>query len=355
MTLCAQLLEQYIASDLQEILDNYIAEYEIPGAILYVLTPDGEWDGTSGVANLTTGTPMTTNHLVRIATITQLFVAVIVLQLMEEEKLSLEDTLADCLPAEICDRLPNSETITIRNLLQHTSGLADYEDNEIFESAVEITESDYVWTAKEAISYAYDLEAGFAPEEYREYSNTNYVLLELIIEKVTGNSFSRELQSRICKNLDLEQTFVEGKDKIDGEFAKGYADLNGDDRPDDMTDRNNAYGLADCGMISNIYDVATFLEALFVNEELLEPKSLKEMTNWYETRDDSCYGLGIDSWWDRDWGEIWLQEGHIGGFYSTACYLPDEEISIVFFANHSDNTDPNQMLDDVLNILLEED
>ena len=136
MTRSCEFLNQKMASDLEQMLEEYIAEYEIPGAILYVVTPDGEWEGASGVANLETRAPMTTNHLVRIATLTQMFVAAIVLQLMEEEKLSLEDTLVDWLPGEICDRLPQADNITIRYLLQHRSGLADYESNEVFEGAI---------------------------------------------------------------------------------------------------------------------------------------------------------------------------------------------------------------------------
>ncbi|MDY6937737.1 MAG: serine hydrolase domain-containing protein [Cyanobacteriota bacterium] len=351
MTYCCELFDRQVASDLQQKLDRYITENEIPGVILYVVTPDGEWEGASGVANLATRTPMTTRHLVRIATVTQLFVAVIALQLIENEELSLEDTIADWLPDEICDRLPNCDEIAIRNLLQHTSGLADYEDNEVFEGAIEISTSNYVWTAKEAITYAYDLEAAFEPEEYREYSNTNYVLLELIIEAVTGNSLAQEFTSRISKVLDLKATFFEGKETLKGELANGYSNLNNDNVPAETSNSNNAYGLADCGLISNIYDVAALLEGLFINEELLGIESLEAMTDWYETSDGSCYGLGIDRW-ESDWGELWSQDGSVGGFYSTVWYLPEEGISMICFENHSDNSDPDEMLKSVLSLLL---
>ena len=179
----------------------------------------------------------------------------------------------------------------------------------------EISSADYVWTAKETISYAYDLDAEFEPGEYYKYSNTNYILLELIIEKVTGNSFAKELRFAHLQNPQSRADFCRRKrnDRW-GKLPRVMQRSTKTIAPDEMTDYNNAYGLADCGIVSNIYDLATFLEALFLKEELLDAESLDEMLDWYETKDDSCYGLGINSWWDSDWGRDLVARGTRGRF-----------------------------------------
>ena len=248
---------------LQQILENAIIQQEIPGIVLYISTPEEVWEGAAGVADLETRTPMKPSDRFRIASISKMFVAAVTLQLVEQSELGLEDILTDWLPEDIANRLPNADEITIRQLLQHTSGLADYLENDEFEARVENTSPTHIWKAREAIAYAYDLEPEFDPGEDFFYSNTNYLALELIIEEITGNTLAEAMRSRIHSPLGLNETFTEGRQTQPGGFVSGYEDWDGDGERDNMNQYNDGYGLADGGTdfdyprLGNLYSYPT--------------------------------------------------------------------------------------------------
>lgn len=346
------LVAEELDRPLQKVLDNTIIEQDIPGMVLFVSTPEQVWQGAAGVTNLETPTPMQPSDRFRIASISKMFVATVTLQLVEEDKLSLEDTLTDRLPEDIADGLPNTDEITIRQLLQHTSGLADYIDNNDFDRRVENTSPTHVWTAREAIAYAYDLEPEFDPDEDFYYSNTNYLALELIIEEIAGTTLAEVLRSRIHSPLGLNDTFTEGREILPGEFVVGYEDWDGDGEPDNMNQYNEGYGLGDGGLISTARDLAMFARVLLADEELLDPNTFDEMLDWVEDGDGNLYGLGVSAW-DSEWGEVWGHDGRSGGFLSTLWYLPEEEAIVVVWANDGDNADPNEIAEAALRLILD--
>lgn len=346
-----ELIEEEIASELQSLLDETLAEQEIPGAILYVDTPEGNWMGASGVANLKTKQPMKPSDRCRIGSITKTFVAVVVLQLYEEEELNLDDAIADWLPEDISDRLPQSKEITIYQLLNHTSSLPDYTENDDFNQAI-IDYPSYQWTPQEVLEYVYDLEPQAAPGEEYSYSNTNYIVLELIVEAATGNTLAKELRDRIYTPLGLKNTFMEQKEAIPGGFVSGYSDWDGDKKIDDMT-QLEPWGLGDGGIISNGADLARFARGLFADEELLEPETLEEMLDSVDDGEGAEYGLGV-SVWETEWGEAWGHQGRTGGFLSTMMYLPNRDITVVAIANDADNADPDAIAEKALAVVLGE-
>ncbi len=353
------MLSQQIISELQQVLNASVADQGIPGAVLYLATRDGSWAGASGVSNLKTNTPMKPRDRFRIGGISQTFVAVVILQLVAEEKLNLDDTLIDWLSEEICGaegersyRIPNSQKITIRQLLNHTSGLADYLDTDKFKAALAKTHPKQIWRAAEAITYAYDLEPLAKPGQKFQYSNTNYILLELIVEAVTENSLAREMRDRIQTPLGLVDTFSEIYDEIPGGFVEGYPD--GDGETDNLTRCHHGAGLGYGGLISTASDVARFCQGLFVKEELLTGETLDNMLTWVADGEGGYYGLGIGAW-NSDWGEIWGHSGSTGGFLSTCWFLPNLDITVVVLTNSPNLAIPDDIAAGVLDVVLAEE
>ncbi len=349
----ADAIDKEIAIQLQSILDESVASQGIPGAVMHISTPDGTWIGASGVANLKTKTPLKPRDRFRIASMSKMFVATVVLQLWEETKLSLDDTIADWLSEEIAERLPNSDAITIRQLLNHTSGLEDYLSTDGYAEAIATTEASHVWTPAEAIEYAFDLEPVGEPGEKHYYSNTNYILLELIVQAATGNILAQEIRDRILTPLQLNDTFTEMRENIPGGFVHGYSDWDGDGKRDDVTRKNDGFGLGDGGLVSTASDVARFAQALFANEELLEPETLEQMLTYVDDGEGDRYGLGVSAW-ESAWGEAFGHGGRSGGFLSTSWYLWDEEVTVVVLANDADNADPDAIAESALTVVLGE-
>jgi len=345
----AQAGEPNLNSDkiaqLQSLIDRVVKTENIPGIVLYVSTPDTTWSGAAGVANLANRKPVKTSDRFRIGSITKTFVAVVILQLYEAGEISLEDAIADWLPEEISEQLANSEEITIRQLLNHTSGLADYLDNDDFFADFE-EEPGYEWTAEEVLEYVYLLETVAEPDTEFYYANTNYILLEAIVEAVTGNTLAQELRDRIYTPLGLDNTFMEIQENIPDRFVSGYDDWDGDGKRDNVTDLE-PWGLGDGGIISTASDLATFLQALFLKEELLEPETLDEMLEFIDDGEGDEYGLGLSNI-ETDWGQAWGHSGSTGGFLSTIMYLPDYDISVVVLTNCAEAGDPDESAETAL-------
>ncbi|UWU51254.1 serine hydrolase domain-containing protein [Limnospira platensis] len=198
-----------LTESLQFLLDEATAEQNVPGGVLYVATPEGKYEIASGFSYVTKRHKVQRRDRFRIGGISQVFVATVVLQLYQNRSLDLEDNLTKWLDQEICDRLENSDKITIRQLLNHSSGLDDYLETDEFQQAASQREKNQFLTAKEAICLADNLESLGVPGAGHCYSNTNYILLELIVEAVTGNPLYQEMRSRIFDPLGLKDTFTE--------------------------------------------------------------------------------------------------------------------------------------------------
>lgn len=195
-------------------------ETGFPGAVVLVAMPEREtWTGAFGVADRETGAPVRTDMRLRTGSVTKTFTATIVLQLVDEGTLSLDDTLASILP--VAADLPNAETITLRQILNMRSGIFNYTEHPGLFGTVPGSE-DRVWTHQEMLDLARKHDAYFDPGTSFHYSNTNYILLEMIIERATGDAFGDELISRILKPLGLDETSLPTAPEMPEPFAHGY-------------------------------------------------------------------------------------------------------------------------------------
>ncbi len=338
------------AERLQRILDAAVTAQDIPGAVVALVGGPGERTLASGWADLTAERVMVTGDRLRIGSITKTYVAAVVLQLWAEGELDLEDTVADWLP-ELADEFPQAGPITLHQLLNHTSGLADYATDDFY-AAVEERDSEEPWTADEALVYAYDLEPLDEPGAAHHYSNTNYLLLERVIEAVTEDSLAVAVRSRLLEPLGLDDTFLEHREPLPKELAEGYQDLDGDGELDGTRDYDDGLGLGDGGLVATALDVARWGRALLTPDAVLDAATLEVLqTDLVDDGEGAEYGLGVMRW-DTEWGEAWGHTGSMQGFQSTLWYLPQFDLAIAVLINAGDDGDAEAIAEAFVELLL---
>ncbi|MEL7039727.1 MAG: serine hydrolase domain-containing protein [Cyanobacteria bacterium J06592_8] len=326
-------LPDRVITALDEALDNNLPP-EVPGAAVTIIAPEGEWFGATGVSDLAENTPLQPDDRFEAGSITKTFVATTLLQLTEEDQLSLDDTITDWLPTTVTDLVPNASEITIEQLLNHTSGIADYLDILAAEATLNPALFVQQWEGEQLVGFIDGVEPFFDPGEGWQYSNTNYILAGLVVESVTGNSYGQEIRDRILDPLELDNTFVFGEEEIPGGYIKGYWDFNGDGALDDLSITNLTWAGSAGSIISNTEDLADFFDGLLVDGELLEPETLDEMLDTIpvESPNYDSYGLGIGTLESRN--RFWYaHRGQTLGFRSNLWYSPLEDITYVELIN----------------------
>ncbi len=318
-------------SQLQAALDQVVASEKIPGAVMYVSTPDGSWNGASGVSNLESKTPMKPDDGFAIASASKTFVAVVVLQLVQEGKINLDKAIAFYLPKDISANIPYSNTITVRQLLNHTSGVAEYLSTQGFNQATKSRSRQQPWIATEAIEYIYNQKPKAPPGKKYSYTDTNYILLELIVEQTTGDTLAQVIRSRILNPLKLTNTYTELQESGPEDIATGYGDRNKDGKLHSFAQINDGNGLGDGGLISTGEDLSKFVQALFAQKNLLSPEMMKEMFTFVDGTNKE-YGLGIERF-KTPFGNALGHSGSAYGFVSIMLYLPSKDTTVVVLAN----------------------
>ncbi|MFC7448485.1 serine hydrolase domain-containing protein [Rhodococcus daqingensis] len=265
---------------------------------------------TAGESVLGTSWPVPTAGLFRVGSVTKTFVATVLLQLVEEDRVDLDAPVARYLPG----LLPDGDAITVRMLLQHTSGLFDYVKALPLDGAEFFDIRFRPYTPHELVSLATDRPLDFAPGTDWSYSNTNYIVAGVLIEKVTGRAWDTEIAERITRPLGMRETSApRGSVFIPGLHARGYFPVDG--RPVDVTELNPSWGGAAGEMISTTADLDLFLTAL-VDGRLLRPAQFAELTAARSFTDG--YGLGALSR-DTPCGKtVWGHSGGIAGYTTLA-------------------------------------
>jgi D-alanyl-D-alanine carboxypeptidase len=280
--------------ELRGLLDQIVAA-GAPGAAALVNNEYGVRQAASGLAALRTRRPMRPGLNYRVASVTKPFVATVVLQLVAEGRLSLSDTVERWLPGI----LPYGHQVTIRQLLNHTSGVPEY----LLVPLLELYASEQgrfrSWTPQELVALVADHPPLFPPGTTYSYSNTNYVLVGLIVEAATGRTLGRELTRRIIRPLRLRDTFFPvNRPDIPGRNARGYSLPLGDQGPVldgpllDFTVYNPSLAWAAGNLVSDLGDLTRFFRAL-LGGRLLSPGLLAEMTTTVPIGQGAGYGLGL--------------------------------------------------------------
>jgi len=227
-----QRVDGAVARRLQATLDRVRREQQLPGAAAAIVVGQCVWVGASGLADVHTREPVRAETLFQTGSVTKTFVAALVVKLAEDGVLGLEDPLSRWVP-----EFPDSRRITLRRLLNHTAGTADFVGDGRFLAAQRRRGLAAAWRPGQVLRYV--PEALAEPGERWSYSNTNYLLLGLVIERSTGSSVGRELRRRLLPRPMLDRIVFQGEERPSGAVAVGYMDLDGD--PELEPTPNNPY------------------------------------------------------------------------------------------------------------------
>jgi D-alanyl-D-alanine carboxypeptidase len=325
----ATALDASTTGKLQMALDGTRAQGGFPGVIAGVWTANDTWIGTSG----TTGqgknaVPTPTDH-VRIGSLTKTVTATVVLQLYESGQVSLEDPIG-----KYVSGMPNGDTATLRQLANMTSGIPSYSEDDAFQKRLFMNPTK-AWTPEQLIDIVRGKPADFAPGTAWEYSNTNYVLLGMVIEKVTGKPAAAVYQERFFGPLGMAQTSFPAQSNaiadphLFGVTAQGQPS----GQTADATNWNPSFAFTAGAMISKLDDLYTWSKALFTGNGILKPET-------QQLRRDSIihdippntptmgFGFGIgdrNGWWGFD--------GDIPGYTTSLYHNYDRQTTIIVAVN----------------------
>ncbi|MBQ1047673.1 beta-lactamase family protein [Micromonospora sp. C51] len=298
-----------------------VPEAGAPGVLVAVRDGRRDWRDAAGQAFLTRPRPMQPQLRHRIGSVTKTFVATTVLQLVDEDRLSLDDPIGQWLPDVVPGEL--GDQVTVRMLLNHTSGIGNY-TNALLDSYAAINQMQVTtYAPADLVAIGLAMPPTNAPGARFSYSNTNYVLAGLLIEKITGKDAAAEVQRRILRPLKLTGTSFPGADpRIRGPHSGAYFAPFG---VRDLSEFNMSWAWTAGEMIATTADLNTFFRAL-LSGDLLSPTTLDEMLTGVpmlpEQPDAGSYGLGIYSL-PTPCGEFWGHDGAVIGHLTYSMHSRD--------------------------------
>jgi D-alanyl-D-alanine carboxypeptidase len=334
-----------LARQLQKALRSALRDPSVhaPGGILHVRSPKlGRWTGVAGLGRVTPAVPMRPGDRFRAGSIMKPFVSVVVLQLAERGRLSLDARLPEVLAADVVGRFPTAPDITVRMLLSHRSGIPEWDHPEQDEYAARHPAK--IWTTDEILDLAAAQPPLFAPGTAYSYCNTEYNLLGLIIDRITGRSWRHEITRRVVRPLRLAHTSLPapGDLSIKGAHAHGYLVLDG--RMVDLTrlDPSIAGAAGGSGLVTTVSDLARFWDALLKGRLFRHRSTLKKMLTFGPTPGEvtAGYGLGVEQYALP--GGIKLT-GHLGGAGTYRTFVGRQRpqgVTIAFALNFQDDPTP---------------
>jgi D-alanyl-D-alanine carboxypeptidase len=340
-------------SVLQTMVDTTARELLVPGAVVFLRTPQGEFTATYGTTLLGATSPPSPDTHFRIASNTKTMTAAVTMQLAQESKLSLDDRVSKYLPG-----VPNGDNITIAELLEMRSGLYNYTNAPEVSASLD-RDPTKVWSPAELLAIAFAHPPTFPPGTAFEYSNTNYALLGLIIEKLDGKPLAQAMQDRLFGPLGLQNTILPANsvNTIPDPYSHGYlygsssvalvgtppyspevkaAARAGTLLPKDYTDVNHSFATAAGGAISTAKDIATWIQALVAGRVLNAPYQRRWLDSLQpedpNKPDGQRYGYGISQ---LRWGPntVYFHGGETVGYNSFIGYDPNNQMTLVVWTN----------------------
>jgi D-alanyl-D-alanine carboxypeptidase len=307
-----------------------------PGVGVEVRDERGTWRGVAGTGDVATGTRPHPDRPFRIGSITKSFTATMVLQLVAEQRIRLDAPIERYLPG----LLPYREPITVRELLQHRSGLFEYGDV-VWPKPRAVSDGRFdSYSPTELVQIATQHPLRFTPGTDFFYSNTDYIVLGMLIEKVTHRSVATELERRILRPTGLRHTYLAGEFPYLRHAAmRGYEALGASDGPlTDLTTYNMTVSWTTGAIVSTAADVNRFYKALLTGE-LLPAAQLRQMQQTVPAFDGFGYGLGIAGAELCD-QQIWGHVGGAPGYLTYSFTRSDGERQITITVNRSLTVDP---------------
>jgi D-alanyl-D-alanine carboxypeptidase len=335
----SSFLDHPKADDFQHLIDLYVAK-GLPGIVALVEDENGKWVGYSGKADIRNNTPFLPCMPSKVASITKMMVATVAFQLQQEGVWSLDDKLSDYIDNDILSRIENAQDVSIRNCLQHTTGIYELISDSDFYLAV-LNNPNKNWEAEELLEFVYGKPAQFEANTEVAYTNTNTLLVAMAMEVATGKPHSHELKNRIWTPLQMNDTYYQSRQRLPNNVAQGYYDLYNDGTivnvSNLITGSGNGYG----GVYSTVFDLDRYLTALFIDRSLLSENSLSEMTTFLVESERREIGVGVLKPF-LDW-DVEPGIGHTGrdlGYSADLFYFPTvNNRKMIFVVNYGTDGD----------------
>ncbi len=328
------------AKDIQLVIEQMVTD-GIPGCALAIYSDEGWWTSSAGVAKVENNTPMNACHLQYLQSVSKTYMAVGILKLYEQGKIDLQAPMTNYLPEKYSRYITNGNKVTIQMLLNHTSGIPEYNFQPNYVAKL-LQHPDYRFVPEDYLKYIEGKALDFEPGRKYSYRNTNYVLLALIADEITGDH-AKFLSETIFRPLGLANTFY----RHESGYLKypllvnSYWDRYSNSTLENVSQmqRNNVASLiGDDGIVANPVDAVKFLRGL-MEGQLLQPTTLDLMKTWVnDSKGKPTYGLGLD--YTLFQGEI--AHGHSGGGIGAGCnlyYFPKQNVYVFIAINLGTVTD----------------
>ncbi|MCX4984321.1 serine hydrolase [Streptomyces sp. NBC_00572] len=312
-----------LTARLDKTIEDVRKQANIPGVVVGLWMPGkGSYVRTTGVANTVTREPMFTDTFVRIGSETKTFTVTALLKLVDEGRIGLDDPISKYVRG-----VPNGPRITLRHLAEMRSGLFPYTADADFIHDL-LSDPQRPFTPQEALAYGFKHKNTFKPGAQFQYSNSNLVLLGLVIEKVSGHRLTDFIHKRVLRPAHLRDTFFPNDAEFPEPHARGYTDQTLTGTVADATDWNPSWAWAAGAMISNLHDLRRWAK-IVATGELISPESQAQRLKTLPTGfPGTSYGLGILN------TNGWIgHNGSIPGYETVTVYLPSQKATLVVMIN----------------------
>lgn len=333
-----------LSVELQGALDAAVEAQRLPGAAAAVHLGGCSWLGAAGVADTEADVAIQPGDLFRAGSITKTFVSTLALMLRAEGRLSLDDAVSAYVGG-----IPRGEEISLRQILNHTSGVFDYTELDEFWTAA-LDDPTRTWTPAELIELAASKPPYFEPGRGFAYSNTNYILAGLIVEAASGEPIGELLRTRVLEPAALAHTYLDGAEEALPGLVHGYGRGRGE-----LVETTSAIDASAAGaagaLVSTAGDLTSFYRKV-LDGTLLDAAELEEMTAWVDAPlgEVTGYGLGL-SRRESPLGVLVGHDGGIWGFTSSSYYTVDKDASITVLVN-LEGGDVGRIVDDLSDVLI---
>ncbi|MCX5418297.1 serine hydrolase [Streptomyces sp. NBC_00078] len=326
-----------VTARLDKTIEDVRRQAGIPGVVVGLWMPGrGSYVRATGVADTVTRRPMTTNPFVRIGSETKTFTVTALLELVDDHRVRLDDPIS-----RYVHGVPDGDRITLRQLAEMRSGLFPYTSDPDFIHEL-LSNPTRFFTPREVLAYGFRHANVFAPGTQFQYSNTNLVLLGLVIEKVSGHRLADFIATRVLRPARLGHTFLPQGTEFPEPHPRGYTDQTLSGEVADATDWNPSWAWAAGAMISNLHDLRRWAEVVATGK-LLSPQTQAQRLKTLPTGfPGTSYGLGIFE------TNGWIgHNGSIPGYETVTVYLPSQKATMVIMINtdsSSEGQEPSTLL-----------
>jgi len=348
----------------QSLIEKYNKK-GLPGISLLINDKYGTWVGSVGYADIQQKVPFRPGQVAKVASITKLFMGTLMFKLMEDSVntglgyQSLYQPVSKWLPEKVIKDLPNGKLITLGQCMNHTTGVPDIIEQDAFYLAV-LNNPVKNWEQEELLEYVYNKQPVFAPGDTAIYSNTNTILVSMVMEAATHKKHEDLLKEYLLAPLNLAHTFYQPYNKLPPNTAQGYFDLYNNNSivnvSNLITGSGNGYG----GIFSDIFDMYDFIDRLLIKQTLLMPKSLSIMETYGKADPPNEYGYGImKKFISRGIDAGYGHSGRDLGYTANLFYFKNKKVAHAFLINYGTDGDSNlkkvfqDFQEELLNITLE--